>query len=94
MVASRHRELFRNGSVHAEQHNYADVENGLPPQPRLRFRDAVEMTMSKQHAMELKKLLLENVDHNVLEKFRKSGEEVYTSRSAVFHCSNCQNTPC
>lgn len=85
MVSSRNRDLFRRTSSRNEQQNgQFDVENGNPappkPHPRVRFRDAVESTMSQQHARELKQQLLENVDHNALEKFRKSDEEVRFTR--------------
>ena len=80
MVASRHRELARNVSGRDQEYRHLDLEsgNGSPrtAHPRTRFRDAVDATMNKQHAMELKKQLLENVDHNALEKFRKTDEEL------------------
>ncbi|KAJ4302907.1 hypothetical protein N0V90_001798 [Kalmusia sp. IMI 367209] len=81
MVASRRSELFRSTSGRdQQQYNHLDLEsgNGHPqtPHPRQRFRDAIETTMSQQHARELKKQLLENVDHNALEKFRKTDDDL------------------
>ncbi|KAJ4353708.1 uncharacterized protein N0V89_005438 [Didymosphaeria variabile] len=81
MVASRRADLFRSTSGRDEQqYRYLDLENGNGqphvPHPRQRFRDAVDATVSKQHAIDLKKQLLEDVDHNALEKFRKSDEDL------------------
>lgn len=81
MVASRHRELFcgSSGNGH-DKHDHTDLEDGngknCSPHPRQRFRDAIETTTNQKHAKELKKQLLENVDCEALEKFRKSDEEV------------------
>lgn len=89
MVAGRRRELFRNqtGDGH-NKYDHVDLENGngqqFSPRPRQRFRDAIEATISENHAIQLKRQLLENVDHNVLEKFRKSDEEVCSRCSALF----------
>ncbi|KAL5406509.1 hypothetical protein PMIN03_007752 [Paraphaeosphaeria minitans] len=81
MVASRHRDLLRSTSGRdQQQYRHLDLENGngnpYTPHPRQRFRDAIDATMTKQHAVDLKKQLLENVDSNALEKFRKSDEEL------------------
>ncbi|KAF2678946.1 hypothetical protein K458DRAFT_347513 [Lentithecium fluviatile CBS 122367] len=81
MVASRHRELFRGSSGSGyDKRDHTDLESGNgendTTRPRQRFRDAIETTMNQKHAMDLKKQLLENVDHKALEKFRKSDEEL------------------
>lgn len=79
MVAGRHRELFRDqSSSDQKKYNHVDLENGngAPPQPRQRFRDAIDTTINQSRAREMKKLLIENFDHKALEKFRKSDEEV------------------
>ncbi|KAF1972236.1 hypothetical protein BU23DRAFT_164488 [Bimuria novae-zelandiae CBS 107.79] len=95
MVASRHRELFRNLSGRDQQYRHLDLEsgNGHPqtPHPRQRFRDAIEATMNQQQAQELKKQLLENVDHNALEKFRKTEEDLKHTNKKVRHFYEEQN---
>jgi hypothetical protein len=57
-----------------------DVENGYgsinPMIPRQRFHDAIKHTIHGARAMEMKKKLIENVDHQMLEHFRKSDESV------------------
>ena len=75
MVGSRHSNFFRGMSTDDyEQYKKSDVEtaDGFRRPPRQRFRDAVDNAMNKRHAIELKKQLLDTVDHNALEKFRKS----------------------
>lgn len=47
-----------------------------PMKPRQRFRDAIQTTIQSNRTAELKKKLIDNVDHEILEKFRKSDESV------------------
>jgi hypothetical protein len=93
MVASRHRGLFQDRPDEGfESHHHTDLENGngenYTSYPRQRFRDAIETTMNRKHARDLKKQLLETVDHKALEKFRKSDDEVrlWLLRIGSCHC--------
>ncbi|PVI02753.1 hypothetical protein DM02DRAFT_717216 [Periconia macrospinosa] len=78
MVSGRRGDLFRNQSQNI--YNRFDLEAGNPPnsilRPRQRFRDAIQTTIHKGRAEELKKRLLEGVEHDALEKFRKSQAEL------------------
>lgn len=47
-----------------------------PVKPRQRFRDAIQYTIQDQRTAEMKKMLIDNVDHDALEKYRKSEESV------------------
>jgi hypothetical protein len=81
MVASRRRELISQGSNDGyNTYNHVDLENGnghhTSSTPRMRFKDAVEATMDNKRAHEMKRKLLDSVDHKGLEKFRKSEKEV------------------
>jgi nucleosome binding factor SPN SPT16 subunit len=81
MVAGRRRELFSESAGQENAYNkydHADIEAGHSTSKagRARFRDAIETTLSQNRAKEMKKTLLETVDRNALEKFRKSDEEV------------------
>jgi hypothetical protein len=80
MVSGRRQELLRNQSSGHGEHQHSDLESGNgfnnKPAPRQRFRDAIDATISKSRAQELKKALLDNVDHEALEKFRKSDDQV------------------
>ncbi|KAF2659048.1 hypothetical protein K491DRAFT_226519 [Lophiostoma macrostomum CBS 122681] len=81
MVASRRRELISQGSNDGyNTFNHVDLENGnghhTSSTPRTRFKDAVEATMDKKRAQEMKRKLLNSVDHKGLEKFRKSDEKL------------------
>ena len=46
------------------------------PKSRMRFRDAVQDTIRTNRTAEMKKKLIDNVDHEALEKYRKSEESV------------------
>lgn len=91
MVSGRRGEFFRSQSQGTSYDSkYRDLESGDGTngnlRPRQRFRDAVQATITKGRAEDLKRKLLEGVDHDALEKFRKSDEEVcplhtYTPRS-------------
>lgn len=81
MVASRYREISGGASGNGyNKHDHTDLESGngenYTRRPRQRFRDAIETTMNQEHAKNLKKQLLETVDHKGLEKFRKSDDDV------------------
>jgi len=60
-----------------------DLESGYgsinPVDPKQKFRDAVKQTMHEQRALDMKKKLIDNVDHQMLEHFRKSDESVRTA---------------
>jgi hypothetical protein len=81
MVAGRRAALL---SPTAEQENgynkydHMDIEtgHGTGRDGRGRFRDAIETTLSQNRAKNMKKTLLETVDRNALEKYRKNNEEV------------------
>lgn len=47
-----------------------------PLKPRQRFRDAIQDTIQGNRTAEMKKKLIDNVDHEILEKYRKSEESV------------------
>ncbi|KAF1957282.1 hypothetical protein CC80DRAFT_491431 [Byssothecium circinans] len=80
MVSGRRRELSRISSGANGTCCRADLENGngfgSSLHPRQRFKDAIDASISKSRATELKKKLLDNVDHKALEKFRKNDEEL------------------
>jgi hypothetical protein len=63
--------------------NYGSIN---PVRPRHRFRDAIKQTMYENRADDMKRKLIENVDHQMLEHYRKSDESV---SAAPFYC----NTP-
>lgn len=81
MVASRRRELITQKSgVGYNRYDHVDLENGNAQnntlRPRQRFRDAIETTIDQARGIEMKKKLLESVDREGLEQYRKSDEEV------------------
>jgi len=89
----RYRDLNGGGSGNGyNNYDHTDLESGngenYTSRPRQRFRDAIETTMNQEHAKNLKKQLLDNVDHNALEKFRKSDDEV-NQRVPVAWSSSC-----
>lgn len=47
-----------------------------PLKLRKRFRDAVQDTIQTNRTAEMKKKLIDNVDHEALEEYRKSEESV------------------
>ncbi|KAJ4366955.1 hypothetical protein N0V83_007485 [Neocucurbitaria cava] len=63
-----------------DKYQRSDVESGYgtinPVPPRQKFRDAIEQTMKSVRAMDMKKKLIENVDHTALEIYRKSDESL------------------
>lgn len=88
MVSGRRRALeTHNSGLDSNSQEWAsqdrirrDVETGYdaikPSRHRKRFRDAIEQTMHESRAVAMKKKLLDNVDHDALEKYRKSDESV------------------
>lgn len=91
MVGTR-RSLLRNGSNNSNlsghgngdgftNHKHVDLESGygsINPAPvsRQRFRDAIEQTMHVNRAADMKRKLIDNVDHDALEVYRKSDESL------------------
>lgn len=87
MVGDRRRVLSTTGSVYgngssknSNGYDRADLEAAYgsinPVKPRQRFRDAIQCTIQDNRTAELKKKLIDNVDHEALEKYRKSEESV------------------
>jgi len=90
MVGSRRNLLSQTSSYNNSQstqngHGYdklqrGDIESGYGSinhvNSRQRFKDAIKQTVHGVRAMEMKKKLIENVDHQMLEHFRKSDESV------------------
>jgi len=93
MVSGRRRALeTHNSGLDSNSQEWAsqdrmrrDVETGYdaikPSRHRKRFRDAIEQTMHESRAVAMKKKLLDNVDHDALEKYRKSDESLKAIRS-------------
>ncbi|KAH7074673.1 hypothetical protein BKA63DRAFT_319118 [Paraphoma chrysanthemicola] len=90
MVGTR-RNLLKHGSDYGsinetengngfDKYQRVDLESGYgsinPVHPKQRFRDAISQTIHENRAIEMKKQLIENVDHNELEHFRKSEESL------------------
>ena len=78
---------YGNGNINGngkgddfDKYQRVDLESGYgsinPVRPRQKFRDAVEQTMKNNRAIDMKKKLIENVDHTALEIYRKSDESV------------------
>tara|TARA_R110002003_G_scaffold33_3_gene2061 strand:+ start:177 stop:485 length:309 start_codon:yes stop_codon:yes gene_type:complete len=97
MVGTR-RNLLKRGSDYGsingdetgdgfDKHQRVDLESGYgsinPVHPKQRFRDAISQTIHDNRAMEMKKKLIENVDHTELEHFRKSDESVRTIEKSL-----------
>ncbi|KAF2490293.1 hypothetical protein BU16DRAFT_494223 [Lophium mytilinum] len=77
MVASRHRELTSAPSYrNTDKYDRDDVEDGRKASSRLRFRDAIEATIDMQRAKEFKQKLIDGINHDELESYRKSDEEL------------------
>jgi len=95
MVGTR-RSLLRTGSNNSNSHDHGngdslgkykrvDPENGYgtinaSQTSRKKFRDAIHQMMHDNRAAEMKKKLIDNVDHEALEMYRKSDESVRSSR--------------
>lgn len=86
MVGTRRNLLDNNSSYgHGNGHDFnkyhrIDLESGYgsinPVPTRQRFRDVVNQTIQNNRAMHMKKLLIDNVDHEALAMYRKSNESV------------------
>jgi hypothetical protein len=81
MVSGRRRQLdAQTAGNQYSKYDHVDLENGngehATVHPRMRFRDAIETTMSQSRALDMKKKLLETMNHEFMEKFRLSEEEV------------------
>ena len=60
---------------HTDDHN--DLENGKPPQPQKhRFKDIANLALEDSRTRDLKKALREGIEHDHLEKFRKTEDDV------------------
>ncbi|KAF2854338.1 hypothetical protein T440DRAFT_486910 [Plenodomus tracheiphilus IPT5] len=96
MVGTR-RSLLRSGSNNSNisngngdnfnKYKRVDLESGYGsinpiPNSRRRFRDAIEQTMQDNRAAEMKKKLIDNVDHEALEIYRKSDESFYEEQNS------------
>jgi cation diffusion facilitator family transporter len=62
-----------------------DLESGYgainPVKPRKRFRDAIDQTLRENRANEMKQKLIDNIDHEALEIYRKSDESLKTIKN-------------
>jgi len=87
MVGTRRNLLSKNSSytngdagTGPNSFQREDVESGYgtinPVHPKHRFRDAIKQTMYENRANDMKRKLIENVDHQLLEHFRKSDESL------------------
>lgn len=88
MVGTRRNLLSKNSSYTngngtenvVKGRNREDIESGYgsinPINSQHRFRDAIKQTMYSTRASEMKKKLIDNVDHTMLEHFRKSDTSV------------------
>ena len=87
MVGGRRRALETTGSFYgngshtkSNGHDRNDLEAAYgsinPVKPRKRFHDAIQTTIQDNWTAEMKKKLIDNVDHEALEKYRKSEESV------------------
>ncbi|CBY00964.1 similar to cation diffusion facilitator [Plenodomus lingam JN3] len=96
MVGTR-RSLLRNGSNNSlsgerdgdeyTKYKRVDLESGygtINPirDSRQRFRDAIEQTLQANRAADMKKKLIDNVDHGALEIYRKSDESFYEEQNS------------
>jgi hypothetical protein len=75
-----------NGS-HNASHKYqrVDLEAGYagidPIKPRQRFRDLIDQTLKDNRANDMKRKLIDSIDHEALEIYRKSDESVSRNHS-------------
>ena len=92
MVGTRRRALESSGSFYGNGNATNKNQNGYDRsdleaaygsinkiKPRQRFRDAISNTIQDNRTTEMKKKLIDNVDHEALEKYRKSEESVSTA---------------
>lgn len=80
-----HNSSYRNENIGPNANSFdkyqrVDLESGYgsinPLKPKQKFRDAIKQTMYENRANDMKKKLIGNVDHQLLEHFRKSDESV------------------
>lgn len=64
---------YANGGADVESGGYGTIN---PLKARKRFKDAIDQTMSDNRAAEMKKKLIDNVDHDSLEIYWKSDESL------------------
>jgi hypothetical protein len=100
MVGTRRNLLSHNSSYgnentgpNANGHQHVDVESGYgsinPVKRNQRFRDAIKQTMYDRRADDMKQKLIDNVDHKMLEHFRKSDESVIPPQLFSQHVALC-----
>ncbi|KAG9195917.1 hypothetical protein G6011_01038 [Alternaria panax] len=75
-----------NGNVNEfSQYQRADLESGYraigPGNSKKRFRDAIDQTVKDNRANEMKQKLIDNIDHEALEIYRKSDESLKTIKN-------------
>ncbi|CAG5188002.1 uncharacterized protein ALTATR162_LOCUS11844 [Alternaria atra] len=81
-----------NGDIHSRgnlnevnKYQRVDLESGYgainPVKPRKRFRDAIDQTLRENRANEMKQKLIDNIDHEALEIYRKSDESLKTIKN-------------
>jgi hypothetical protein len=74
MVGRRHRLPTSKGNL---PERYEDIETGRKKSSlATRFRDAAQITLGDRRREDLKKKLLEGIDRNWLQEYRKAPEEV------------------
>ena len=87
MVGGRRELLNSNGNINSygnpdqfTKYQRVDLESGYGTinkiKPKQRFRDAIEHTLRDNRANELKRKLIDQIDHDALEVYRKSEESV------------------
>ncbi len=78
----------KTSEANSNKYDRVDIETGYgsinPLTPRERFRDAIHTTMKDIRAQDMKKKLIDNVDHDALEMYRKSEESVRRSSSNAY----------
>lgn len=73
MVGRRHRVPEANGHL---PKRYEDIETGRQNSTAARFRDAAHVTLSDRRREDLKRKLIQGIDRNWLQPYRKTPEEV------------------
>jgi hypothetical protein len=75
-----------NGNSNAsKKYQRIDLEAGYagidPIKPRQRFRDLIDQTLKDNRANDMKRKLIDSIDHEALEIYRKSDESVSGNHS-------------
>jgi hypothetical protein len=91
MVGTRRNLLKRTSSYGngngVNNYQRLDLESGYGSinniKPTHKFRDAIKQTMYTNRANDMKKKLIDNVDHEELEIYRKSDESVRESELSL-----------